>query len=73
MKKISDTDYACLVGLKMLSKQADRELIRMTKMAAKIVGEELDETGYGHAHDFIYSDVPMEGFLRKVGVEVEES
>lgn len=52
--EITKNEYIQLEGIAILARQKDKELREMVYAMAEIIGEELEEDGYGHSFDFIY-------------------
>ena len=68
--KISKTDYYKLIGLRHLATMKNKELEDLALAVSEITGEKLDDSNYGHASDFIYSEMTVESLLKKLDVEV---
>lgn len=69
MKKITKTKYLQLEGLRIISKRLNKQLEEVVLAVAEITGEQLDDTNYGHASDFVYqSDETVKTHLSKLGL-----
>ncbi len=49
------TEFWTLVGLAALAGSLTDQMTAVTRAVAKITGEELDDTDYGHASDMVYT------------------
>jgi hypothetical protein len=71
-KTITKKQYLELEGIRQLSKRLNEELETLVLCVADITGEELDETNYGLASDFIFSpDETVKSHLKQLGITIK--
>jgi len=71
-KEITTTQYRTLEGIRALSSQLNKDLERLVIATSDISGEELDEQNYGHTSDFIFGDMTVKEYLRKIKVSINK-
>ena len=70
---ISKTDFCTLVGIRQMANKALEQLDDLAKTAAWIVGEELDQSNYGHTSDWIYDNTDsVRGLLNRFDLSEPE-
>lgn len=72
-KVITRTDAIVLEGVRALADRLDKQMGELVLVTAQIVGEDLDESNYGHSFDFVYDpNISPADLLRKLNVQVEK-
>ncbi len=53
--KLTYQEFCTLVGLAHLAYETDKTMLTIVRATAKVTGEVLDQSDYGHAADFVYA------------------
>lgn len=70
-KTITKKDMLALHGIRVMASNLEQQMKELCRLAASMVGEELDESDYGRSADFVYGEETPREFIKAMGLKIK--